>query len=93
MNDAADVIKPTFKACYVKGGDPSMPFFGTDAENGNIVDCQAVGSLSSVLSAMNAAIEEVAQDSEYEYGAPHAYVENTEDDSSAIPYKAVLPQE
>lgn len=92
MNNAVDVTKPTFKACYGTG-DSSKPFFGIDEENGNREDCEVVSDLQLVMSTMNSTIEEVARASEFEYGAPYKYVANTEDDSSVFPFKAVLPQE
>ena len=92
MNNAVDVTKPTFKACYGTG-DSSKPFFGIDEKNGNREDCEVVSDLQLVMSTMNSTIEEVARASEFEYGAPYKYVANTEDDSSVFPFKAVLPQE
>lgn len=91
MNNADDVVLPTFSGCYwIKG---STPVIAKGEENGLIRDCSVKESLTKdLIDSMNKVIDDVASDSDYTYGVTYQYEENSGDDNQRFPYKATIPQ-
>lgn len=91
-NNEADVITPTFSACYWVGSS------GTIFASGSLYDykaenCGVVPAISQVTQTMNIALNTVNSDGNYAYGSGYQYTTNTGDDSYNFPVKATVEQQ
>ena len=93
LNNASDVVFPTFKACYWVG-DEGDAVFGSDdvADYANIESCESVSGVESVMTTMNKALDEVNGNTEYAYGSGYQYQTNKGEDATVFPVKATKPQ-
>ena len=93
LNNASDVVFPTFKACYWVGNEGDVVFGSADVEEyATIVDCNVVSRIENVTATMNNALTEVNNNTEYAYGSGYQYQTNEGEDATAFPVKATKPQ-
>lgn len=93
LNNASDVVFPTFKACYWVGDEGDVVFGSADVEEyATIVDCSVVSRIENVTATMNNALTEVNNNTEYAYGSGYQYQTNEGENATAFPVKATKPQ-
>ena len=93
LNNASDVVFPTFKACYWVGDEGDVVFGSADVEEyATIVDCNVVSRIENVTATMNNALTEVNNNTEYAYGSGYQYQTNEGEDATVFPVKATKPQ-
>ena len=93
LNNASDVVFPTFKACYWVGDEGDVVFGSADVEEyATIVDCNVVSRIENVTATMNNALTEVNNNTEYAYGSGYQYQTNEGENAIVFPVKATKPQ-